>query len=153
MKSIDAKTYLSILRQFIHDGKKVCVNISGSSMAPFLINHRDSVCLAAAHRPLIPGDIVFYQRDNGQFVLHRICKIKRNQYYLAGDAQTILEGPIRENQIFARVISVCRKDQWFGPEDIRWLFFAVIWRRILFFRPILLSIYTEYFLVKRRFAR
>ena len=77
MKSIDAKTYLSILRQFIHDGKKVCVNISGSSMAPFLINHRDSVCLAAAHRPLIPGDIVFYQRDNGQFVLHRICKIKK----------------------------------------------------------------------------
>ena len=74
MKSIDAKTYLSILRQFIHDGKKVCVNISGSSMAPFLINHRDSVCLAAAHRPLIPGDIVFYRYSvtplNGRWVVH-----------------------------------------------------------------------------------
>lgn len=153
MKSIDAKSYFSILRQFIHDGKKVYVNISGSSMAPFLIHHRDSVCLASADGPFVTGDIVFYQRDNGQFVLHRICKIKKSQYYLAGDAQTVLEGPIRRNQIFAKVVTVCRKGQWFGPEDIRWRFFAVIWRRILIFRPILLAIYTEYFLVKRRFAR
>lgn len=45
MKTISAGTYLPILQALILDGKTVCLNISGSSMAPFLIHQRDSVRL------------------------------------------------------------------------------------------------------------
>lgn len=93
MKTISAGTYLPILQALILDGKTVCLNISGSSMAPFLIHQRDSVRLQRPEHPPISGDIVLYQRENGQFILHRICRIKNGFYYLAGDNQTVLEGP------------------------------------------------------------
>lgn len=76
MKTISAGTYLPILQALILDGKTVCLNISGSSMAPFLIHQRDSVRLQRPEHPPISGDIVLYQRENGQFILHRICRIK-----------------------------------------------------------------------------
>lgn len=94
MKTISAGTYLPILQALILDGKTVCLNISGSSMAPFLIHQRDSVRLQRPEHPPISGDIVLYQRENGQFILHRICRIKNGFYYLAGDNQTVLEGPV-----------------------------------------------------------
>ena len=113
MKTISAGTYLPILQALILDGKTVCLNISGSSMAPFLIHQRDSVRLQRPEHPPISGDIVLYQRENGQFILHRICRIKNGFYYLAGDNQTVLEGPVPPKQIFAVVTAVCRKGQWF----------------------------------------
>lgn len=66
MKTISAETYLPILQALILDGKTVCLNISGSSMAPFLIHQRDSVRLQRPEHPPISGDIVLYQRENGQ---------------------------------------------------------------------------------------
>lgn len=119
MKTISAGTYLPILQALILDGKTVCLNISGSSMAPFLIHQRDSVRLQRPEHPPISGDIVLYQRENGQFILHRICRIKNGFYYLAGDNQTVLEGPVPPKQIFAVVTAVCRKGQWFKAEDPR----------------------------------
>ena len=103
MKTISAGTYLPILQALILDGKTVCLNISGSSMAPFLIHQRDAVRLQRPEHPPISGDIVLYQRENGQFILHRICRIKNGFYYLAGDNQTVLEGPVPPKQIFAVV--------------------------------------------------
>ena len=69
--------------------------------------------------------------------------IKNGFYYLAGDNQTVLEGPVPPKQIFAVVTAVCRKGQWFKAEDPRWQFFAIFWRRMLHLRPIFLFIYTK----------
>ena len=143
MNTIPARAYLTILKDLILDPQTVCLNISGSSMAPFLIHRRDAVRLQKPEYPLIPGNIVLYQRDNGQFILHRICKIKNGLYYLAGDNQTALEGPIAPEQIFAVVTAVYRKGQWFGQKDPRWQFFAIFWRRMLYLRPFFIFIYAK----------
>ena len=42
--------------------------------------------------------------------------LKKEEYYLIGDAQTVIEGPIQREQIFAVVTKVKRKGEWIVPE-------------------------------------
>lgn len=98
-----------MLRTLIEEGKQVSMIISGSSMAPFLIHARDHICLERPSGELRKGDMVFYQRSNGEYVMHRIYNVKKEEYYLIGDAQTVIEGPIQREQIFAVVTKVKRK--------------------------------------------
>jgi hypothetical protein len=48
-------------------------------------------------KPEIPPkkyDVIFYRRENGQYVLHRIIKIKKDGYVCRGDNQTAKEYPV-----------------------------------------------------------
>ena len=131
MKTVDTKEYISMLRTLIEEGKQVSMIISGSSMAPFLIHARDHICLKSPSGELRKGEMVFYQRSNGEYVMHRIYNVKNEEYYLIGDAQTVIEGPIQREQIFAIIIKVKRKGKWIVPEDFQWKFFAHIWPNII----------------------
>ena len=73
MKKIDTREYLSVLKELVQEGREVSLLVAGSSMAPFLIHERDYVYFRKPDRELKKGDIVFYQRMNGQFVM-RIAK-------------------------------------------------------------------------------
>lgn len=68
-------------------------------------------------RELQKGDIVFFRRKSGQFVMHRIWKIRPEGYYIVGDAQTQIEGPVKREQIFALITKVRRKEKWLEPGD------------------------------------
>ena len=81
MKTVDTKEYISMLRTLIEEGKQVSMIISGSSMAPFLIHARDHICLKSPSGELRKGDMVFYQRSNGEYVMHRIYNVKKEEYY------------------------------------------------------------------------
>lgn len=131
MKLIDTAEYVSMLRELTEEGKEVSMLISGSSMSPFLIHQRDMIYFKKPDRKLKRGDMVFYQRDNGRFVMHRIWKVKTDGYYIVGDAQKEIEGPVREEQIFALITKVKRKEKWMGPGDFWWEFFEHIWLRLI----------------------
>ena len=144
MRKIDTRAYVSVLRELVEQGQEVSMLISGSSMAPFLIHERDSICFKQPERPLRKGDMVFYQRDNGQFVMHRICNVKPEGYYIVGDAQTVIEGPVRENQIFAVITKVKRKGKWIEPGDFWWEFFEHIWIHMIPIRRVLMKSYAKW---------
>lgn len=127
MKVVDTKEYLSVLKELTEEGRVVRLLISGSSMSPFLIHQRDSICFKKPDRPLKKGDMVFYQRLSGQFVMHRIWKVKPDGYYILGDAQTEIEGPVQREQIFAVVTEVYRKGKWIRPGNFWWEFFEHVW--------------------------
>ncbi len=141
-RRVDTAEYLSVLRELTEEGKKVSLTISGNSMSPYLIHERDQVFFEKPKAPLKRGDIVFYQRENGQYIMHRICKVKENGYYIVGDAQTEVEGPIAESQIFGVVTKVRRKGKLEQPGDFWWDFFEKIWIRWIPLRPGLREIYT-----------
>ena len=143
MRKIDTRDYVSVLRELVEQGQEVSMLISGSSMAPFLIHERDSICFRQPERPLRKGDMVFYQRDNGQFVMHRICNVKPEGYYIVGDAQTVIEGPVREDQIFAVITKVKRKGKWIEPGDFWWEFFEHIWIQMIPMRRNIMKIYAK----------
>ena len=141
MKQVDTYEYVSVLKELVEEGREVSMIISGSSMSPFLCHERDRVFFKAPDRPLRVGDMVFFQRRSGQYVLHRICRIKDGSYYIVGDAQTAIEGPVAREQIFALVTKVQRKGLMLAPGDLWWEFFARVWVRLIPLRPVLTRIY------------
>ena len=71
MKQVDTKAYMTALRSLTEQGHSVSVPVAGSSMSPFLAGGRDTVFFSRPDTPLRRGDIVFYERASGQFVMHR----------------------------------------------------------------------------------
>lgn len=140
MYTVDTYEYISMLRDLVEEGHEVSVKISGNSMAPFLRENRDTAYFKAPDRELMVGDIVFFQRANGQFILHRIYKIELDRYYLVGDAQREIEGPVLSEQIFAIVTSVERNGKIVKPGDMTWDFFAKFWLKIIPLRSKLIRI-------------
>ena len=159
MKQVDTREYIGILRELTEEGRQVSLIVSGNSMAPFLIHGRDTVWFEKPERPLKRGDIVFFQRDDGSYILHRIRRVRknalpkgekggngyppdiRNTYDIIGDAQLETECGIRREQIFAIVIRVERKGKIIGPGDFRWQFFERVWIRIIPIRPLFRALY------------
>ena len=142
MRELDTRSYISALREMVREGHEVSLIISGSSMAPFLVHHRDSILIGPIKGPLKRGDMVFYERETGQFVMHRIRKVRKEGLYIIGDAQTETEGPLSPERVFAIVKSVQRKGKWVGPEDRWWKFFATTWLRLIPLRPLILRLYS-----------
>ena len=128
---VDTREYVSVLREIAEEGKVVSMRIAGSSMSPFLAHGRDYIYFTKPDRELRAGDMVFYQRRNGQYVMHRIYKVKAEGYYIVGDAQTEIEGPVARDQIFAFITKVKRKDRILQPGDFWWEFFEHVWIRMI----------------------
>ena len=141
MRRVDTDAYVSMLRDLVNEGKECRLLISGSSMAPFLVHERDSIIFSKPDRELRRGDMVFYQRDNGQYVMHRILKVKPEGLYIIGDAQTEVEGPVKPEQVFALVTKVNRKGKWVGPGNFWWWFFSTVWLRLFPVRRLILKLY------------
>lgn len=139
---VDTREYVSVLREIAEEGKVVSMRIAGNSMSPFLCHNRDYIYFTKPDRKLCKGDMVFYQRDSGQYVMHRICRVRPEGYYLVGDAQTQIEGPLRKEQIFARIIKVRRKDRILQPGDFWWEFFEHVWIRMVPFRRFCEGMYS-----------
>lgn len=139
---VDTNEYVSVLRELAEEGRVVSMLIAGSSMSPFLCHNRDYIYFTKPDRELRRGDMVFYQRDTGQYVMHRIYKRKKEGYYMVGDAQTQIEGPLRRDQIFARIIKVKRKGRIIEPGNFWWEFFEHVWIRIIPLRKVIEKLYS-----------
>ena len=150
MKMVDTRLYVGMLKELTEQGKEVRMVISGSSMAPFLIHARDSIFFRAPEGELRKGDIVFYERPGGQFVVHRICRVCADGYDMIGDGQTEIEHNVHREQIFARVTKVERKGKMLVPGNFWWEFFARVWIRMIPLRPILMHGYARLFPVDKR---
>ena len=128
MKQVDTKAYMTALRSLTEQGHSVSVPVAGSSMSPFLAGGRDTVFFSRPDTPLRRGDIVFYERASGQFVMHRIRRVHRDgSLDILGDAQTETETGILPQQVFARAPAVCRKGRQLQPGDFLWELFRGPW--------------------------
>ena len=61
---------------------------------------------------------------------------------MVGDAQTQIEGPLRGDQIFARIIKVKRKGRIIEPGNFWWEFFEHVWIRIIPMRKVIEKLYS-----------
>lgn len=143
IREVDTAAYLDVMRELVEGGKSVSITVAGSSMSPFLIHGRDRVFFEKPDRPLKRGDIAFYQRRNGRYVMHRIYKIKKDGYYMVGDAQTAIEGPLQREQIFARITRCERNGKMIDEKNLSWQFFEKVWIRMVPVRPLLWSAYNK----------
>lgn len=135
---VDIDAYMPVLRELLAQGQSVSLTVTGESMSPFLRHGRDQIRLAAVTAPPQRGDMVFFRRRNGQYIMHRVLhRMPDGNYAIIGDGQQQVESPIAPEQIFAVVTQVCRKGVWLGPESFWWRFFAGPWLTLLPLRPLL----------------
>ena len=127
----ETHTYLRVLIDIIKSGKDVSVTVTGSSMAPFLAHLRDSIIVSPPPRQFHRGDMVFFQRQDSSYVMHRIHHLKEGKLYLVGDNQTEIEGPIDPEQVFGIVRKVIRNGKLLQKGDFWWDFFEKAWIRIV----------------------
>lgn len=123
--------------------------VSGSSMSPFLVGSRDTVYLSRVTRPIRRGDVLLYQRSNGRYVLHRVHAVTDNSLTMVGDAQTVLEHGIQQDQVIAIMTRTERKGKMLSPGNFWWDFFEKVWIRMI---PLRRPVYNALGLI-RRFLR
>jgi len=143
VKVLPPEVLMDQLLGLLEDTESVPLVISGSSMTPFLVHGRDTVYLSKVKRPLKKGDMILYCRDNGAYILHRICRADGETYTLVGDAQTWLESGVRQDQVLAVVSAVCRKGKILRSGSFWWDFFERIWIRMISLRPAAMAVYSR----------
>lgn len=92
-------------------GKKgfILTTVSGNSMKPLLNEKKDSVYIESLSKPLQRGDVILYERQSRQLVLHRIVKIRSNTYYVSGDNQYIVER-VKKKQVLGIMTAYYKKE-------------------------------------------
>ncbi len=144
VRKVATKAYIDMLLSVMDEGRSVSLVIAGGSMTPFLADGRDRVVLEKPGRRPAVGDIVLFRRPDGDYVLHRIRKIEGENYYMVGDAQTYIEGPVAKGQIKALVTAAKRKGKIIKKGDFVWDFFEKIWIRMVPFRHLCIKGYSLY---------
>ena len=131
-KKISLDEIYPIIKEKIENGGSVQLPITGTSMLPLLVWGRDSVELIKCENPQ-KYDIIFYRRDDGAFVLHRIVGKDEN-----GDNQVKKEYGITENHIIAVVKSITRKGKTYSVDKSLYKLYVKLWTLILPLRNLIL---------------
>lgn len=93
---------LPLMQERLRAGGEVSFTARGTSMLPLFTNA--PVVLTAAPERLKRGDLAFFRRRDGSFVLHRVVRVhKDGSYAICGDNQLFEESPVFQDQIIAVV--------------------------------------------------
>lgn len=87
-------------------GKLIYTNV-GNSMFP-LIQPRDLLVITKTDKPLKKFDIPLYKRDSGQYVLHRVIKVRKKDYVLCGDNRSYRETGITDRHVLGVLTAIIR---------------------------------------------
>ena len=109
----------------------------GYSMYPLFVPGRDEAVVAPAADPsrLKRGDVALYRRDESILVLHRIWKRRDDGFYMVGDNQSQIEGPLRPDQIKGVLVQIIRKGRRFSVKNIPYRVLAAVWLAMRPLRP------------------
>lgn len=126
--------YTYDIEQLLKDGSAIQLKPQGYSMYPLFHPGRDEAVIEAYPiDQLRRGDVILYRRDQGILVLHRICRITSDGFYLVGDNQTEIEGPLRPDQIRGKMTGIVRGRKSFSVSHPLYRVLSSLW---LFLRPI-----------------
>lgn len=120
------------IKESLKTGSNVKLTISGNSMFPTLVHRRDAVELEAVkpEDEIKKHDVVFYQRENGRYVLHRVLKKEGNNLVIAGDGEMEKEYGITCDMIFARMCAFTRKGKYISVNNPFYRIYVNLWHAL-----------------------
>lgn len=122
------------IEQLLASGTTIKIKPQGYSMYPLFVPRRDEACIErTSFSSLKRGDVILYRRDKSILVLHRIWKIKGNSFYMVGDNQTEIEGPLRADQVRGKLTGFVRNGKFVDVKNPIYRFLSGLW---LFLRPL-----------------
>jgi len=99
----------------------------GVSMMPLLREDRDLMVIEKKGPERCKKyDAVLFKRRNGQYVLHRILKVREKDYYIAGDNCRSGEY-VTDDQILGIMTQVVRDGKTITPEDPNYQRYVHLW--------------------------
>ncbi len=142
----------SDIEKLLTEGNTIQLHPQGYSMYPMFMPVRDEAIIVPVcdTSKLKSGDVVLYRRVSGILVLHRICKVNKNGFYLVGDNQTEVEGPLHPEQIKGVLAAFIRKGKEIPANNRVYVLASRAW---LFLRPIRRCITVPAAKIKRLFTR
>lgn len=121
------------IEQLLASGTTIKIKPQGYSMYPLFVPGRDEACIECADfSSLKRGDVILYRRDKSILVLHRIWKITGDSFYMVGDNQTEIEGPLRADQVRGKLTGFVRNGKFVDVKNPIYRFLSGLW---LFLRP------------------
>lgn len=127
----------------------------GDSMMPLLRENRDLLHIKKQDGRCRKYDVALYKRDSGQYVLHRILKVRENGYVICGDNRYRREYDITDRHILGVLKGVTRDGRYISVTDKKYLFYVHLWCDFFYLRAALIWIKEKcyrvsYSLRKRR---
>lgn len=131
-------------------GRTVQLKPKGYSMYPLIVPGRDEAIISPADvSKLRRGDVILYRRDSGILVLHRIWKV-RDGFYMVGDNQKEIEGPLSAEHIKGVLTGFVRKGKRVSVKNPAYVILSRIW---LIMRPLRPAVSKTAASIKRLFKK
>ena len=108
------------------DGRLVYSNV-GDSMRPLIRQGRDLLVIEPPNGRLKRLDVPLYKRDSGQYVLHRILKVRPDDYVICGDNRWSREYGITDRHIVGVLTAIIRDGKEIPMTDWRLRLYAHLW--------------------------
>ena len=112
----------------------------GVSMMPLLREDRDVMIIERVTGRLKKYDVPLYKRPNGQYVLHRILKVRENDYVICGDHCINKEYGITDDNIIGVLTGVIRDGKHISVKDRGYLFYTHLWCDFFYIRIAILYV-------------
>lgn len=144
-RTIDNAVLLPLVLRLIDEGHTATLPLRGNSMRPFLCHQRDKAILTRLPE-LRVGLPVLAEIEPGQYVLHRIVRIKGDHVTLRGDGNMGVEH-CRCADVKALAKGFFRKGRS-APDLItsrKWRVYSWLWLRLLPVRRPLLRLHHIFF--------
>ncbi len=140
VKKIKSCEIFPLIKEILSNGNKAWITVTGMSMYPFLREDKDCVELCASSiNTITRGDIVLIKRVTGEYILHRVHHKQKECFYIIGDAQQWIEGPLKPEQLVAVVTAIKRNNHQFTCQNKLWKFLVRIWINLIPLRHLILK--------------
>lgn len=120
-------------------GESVKFTPQGTSMIPMILGGRDQVILSPKPEKWKKYDLPFYQRDNGQYVLHRIIRVG-DTLTCIGDNQFIYEEGLRPDQMIAIATGFVHRGKTYSTTQLSYKIYCRFWHLTRGIRRFLLRV-------------
>lgn len=120
--------YDSLIREVLASGGEFRLYPHGTSMLPLLRQGRDSVALRSLDRPPQKYDILFYQRADGSYILHRVKEVTSEGLIMWGDNHTMLEYGVTEDMIIGYAARIFRGEKELDCRSLTYRVYLRLWQ-------------------------
>ena len=117
---VDLAELYPLIVEVIDGGGEFHLYPRGTRMEPLLHAGEDSVMLGEVGE-IKCGDVLFYRRKDGSFVLHRMVGKHKGTLTMRGDHQNVLEYGVSPSQVFAKMVGFYKGDVYHTVDEPEYL--------------------------------
>ena len=122
------------IERLLEQGQSIQIQPQGYILYPLFVPGRDAAIIERTESAgLKRGDVVLYRRAGGILVLHRIYRVRQDGFYMVGDNQSEVEGPLQRSQIKGILTGFVRKGKYRSVKHPVYRLASGLW---LFLRPV-----------------